>query len=299
MYDNIVLKKDIGLIEHVEQRINLPLKLFNLSFDPIVRNGIVLRYTTKLENLFLSIREDSLYIQNSLCKFYHGYNHINFTYSQLNIAITNLENILGITLRDSKIIRFEFGVVIVDYNPIETFSKMGAYKNLQPQLMLKNSRSYGIFYKNSLQKIKIYDKTFEAKRRYGLVLNKNLVRVEKVYSRGHLKSLAKFKNNRIVTLGDLCMRENIELLGEDLIESLNKIELKNIPEKYHELSTKNLRNWGYFQYEPTRSAMRKYHPESYKVDRLNYNRLQKDYRQYRLDYFLEDVLNKVQFCINN
>ena len=60
--------------------------------------------------------------------------------------------------------------------------------------------------------------------RYGIILDRNLLRVEKEYTMGHIKSLAKFKGVKIETLGDLCMRANLQLIGEDFIESLCKIQ---------------------------------------------------------------------------
>ncbi len=299
MIDNIKIKKHIELIKHVEQRLNTPLHKFNLVFDPVIRNGSVISYRTKIDNLYLSIREDTLFIQNSLTKYYHGYNHLNFTYSQLNLAVNRLENHIGVPLRDAILTSFEFGVVIVDNKIYETFSKMGAYKNIQPESMNSHGRIYGIRFQNSLQKIKIYDKTFEAKKRYGLDVGLNLLRVEKVYSKGHIRSLAKFKDNSVLTLGDLSLRKNLELLGEDLMESLNKIELKNIPKDPSKLSAKELRIWGYRQFELTKNAMKKYHFDANKNDRSLYNKLQKEYRQYELDQFLQEVQNKIQFSIDN
>lgn len=299
MIDNIKIQIPVDVPEMALHRVNAPLKILGRTFDPVIRKGIVTRYVSNIENLHLSIREDILTIQNSITKYRHTYNFINLTYIQLLQAINSIENILGLSIRDAIIVNFEFGVVIEDNDPNATFSKMGAYKNIQNQLMLKAGKPYGLAFENSLQKIKIYNKSWETKRRYGITLDKSLMRIEKRYSKGHLRSLAKFKNNRIVTLGDLCSRKNLELLGEDLMESLSKIELRNVPKESSVLTSKQMRTWGYMQYEPMRNAMRKHHFDAFKNDRSAYNKLQKEYRQYQLNEFLEEVYNKILFCVNN
>lgn len=299
MIDNIKLKKHIELIKHVEQRLNKPLKIFNLTFDPVMRNGFVISYRTKINNLFLLIRDDTLTIQNSFCKYYHEYNHLNFTYSQINQAVTFLSNQLGIDIRDARVIKFEFGVVIIDNNIKGTFARMGAFKNKEPHIMHDQGIPYGIYYQNTGQKIKIYSKSEETKRRYGIILGQNLLRVEKVYTMSHIKSLAKFKGVKIETLGDLCMRSNLQLIGEDLIESLSKIQMKNIPDNISNLTAKQIRTWGYFQDPYFRNAMKIHHFDAFKADRAAINKFHSEYRRNGQDQFIQEVRNKVLFCIEN
>lgn len=298
MIDYIKIIRQIDMFNHVRQKINHPLNKFNLVFDPVIKKGEANSYRTKVDNLLLTIREDTLIIQNSLCKFYHGYNHLNFNYTELNQAITNLENILGISLRDAKVTSFEYGVVLNVQDPELVYSNWGVYKSKSPQAMQNQSKIYGVYYKNSTHKLKCYNKTYEAKRN-GFYLEKNIIRVEKSISLSHINSSPRFKKNQVKTLGDICKRKTLELLGEDLIYSLTKIELKNIPEKYSSLSTKELRIWGYMQYEPIRLAMQKLHIEAFKEDRAKYNKIQKDYRQYNQDIFIQEILYKIEKCIDN
>lgn len=299
MLDYSKFQISLDVPEMIFQRVNVPLKILGQTFDPVIRKGLVIRHVSSIGNLHLSIREGLLTIQNSLTKYRHLNNFTNLTYTQLLQAICSIENTLGILIRDANIIYFELGVVIEDNDPNATFSKLGRYKNKQPQLMIQNGSSYGISYSNSLQKIKIYNKAWETKRRYGITLDKKLTRVEKIYTKQHIKSLAKFKNNKIVTIGDLCSRKNLKLLGKDLVESLCKIELRNTPRDTSMLTSKQMRTWGYMQHDPMRDAMKKFHFDAYKKDRADYNKLQIEYRQYQLNEFLEEVQNKILFCLNN
>jgi hypothetical protein len=299
MIDNFLITKSILPIEHVVKGINEPLFKFNMLCEPHIVNGVVRDYRGKLNNLFLVIRGDNLIISNSILKYYKGNNYENFYYQELNQAVNCLENILGIPLRDSLVKSFEYGVVIPDNNPYQTYSRFGNYKSKQPHWMIKKGQIYGRYFENSSHKIKIYDKNFEVKKRCRLNMDRSLLRVEKVYSKAHFSSLSNFRNNRIVTLDDLCMRKTLELLGQDLIESLCKIELKNVPEKYGDLTTKDLRVWGYMQYPPVRTAMQKLHKEAFKEDRAKYNKIQKEYRQYKHDVFIEEVSFRIEECLAN
>jgi hypothetical protein len=298
MIDNITYVKEIEFFEHVRNMLNKPFHQFNLEFHPNIKKGEVRNYIANVRNMHLMISEDKLIFRNSLCKFYHGYNHKNLSVTQLNQAVTDLENILGISLRDASVRSFEYGIVLPVGNPKECYQNWHLYKGRSPQVMSASGREYGVSYENSTHKLKCYDKTFEAKRN-GFYFDRNLIRVEKRVTPSHLNSSPRFKDNKILTLGDLCSWKVQELLGEDLIISLRKIELKNLPNGYDELSTKDLRIWGYMQFEPIRKAMHKSHPEAFKVDRAKYNKILQDYRKYNQDVFIEEVAYVIKECINN
>jgi hypothetical protein len=298
MFDNITIVKHIGWTYHVIHSINEPLEQFNLEFYPNYKKGEVVSYSTKFKNMYLTIRDNQLIIRNSLCKFFHGYNHKNLTGTQLNEAVTSLENTLGISLRDSLVRSFEYGVVLPVKDPKECYQNWHLYKGRTPQIMAAKGREYGVSYENSTHRLKCYNKTFEAKRN-GFYFDRNLIRIEKRVTPSHLNSSPRFKNNTIVTLDDLCSWKVLELLGEDLIISLRKIELKNLPSGYDELSTKDLRIWGYMQFDPIRRVMSKYHPEAFKVDRAKYNKIQQEYKKYNQDVFIEEASYVIEKCINN
>ncbi len=299
MFDYIKIKVPFEAPKPVLQRVHSPLYTMGRMLDPVIRKGVALRYTSKLDNLHLTIREDELTIQNSLTKYYHENNYTNLTYSQLQQAICNIENALGIPIRHSKVLSFELGGVIEDNDIFETLSKLGHYKGKQKLPMHAKGVIYGAFYENSTHKLKIYNKTAEVKRREGIQLDKSFLRVEKSYSRAHLDSLACLKNNPIQTLDDLTSWKTLEILSYDLVESLSKIELTELPKDIERMSAMNLRRWCYFQYPYFRKTMQKYHPKAFKTDRKEINKIIQDYRQNGHDKMIEEVRNCLAFCLAN
>lgn len=292
--DNLTLKLDMDRcsIDEIKNRINL-------DFDPIIKDGEIVGYRAKLYNLLIIIRDEIIIIRNSLCKYYHGNNYTNFTYTQIIQAVSFLSAHIGIDLMDARVTKFEFGAVIIDNSMEETFARMGTFKNKEPHIMHDHGIPYGIYFENTGQKIKIYSKKIEAKRRYGIILDRNLLRVEKVYTTSHIKSLARFKRIKIETLGDLCMRKNLQLIGEDLVESLCKIQMKIIPDNVSNLTALEIRRWGYFQDPYFRSLMKTHHFDAFKADRAAINKFLNEYRSNGQDQFIQEVRNKVLFCINN
>lgn len=292
--DNITIKLYLeGLsIDELKNRLNL-------DFDPIIKDDEIVGYRAKLDNLLIIIKDSIIIIRNSLCKYYHGNNYTNFSSTQINQAVSFLSNYLGINLRDARVTRFEFGVVIIDNNIKETLSRLGIYKNKEPHIMHDHGMPYGIYYINTSHKIKIYSKSEETKRRYGIKLTQNLLRVEKEYTMAHIKSLAKFRGIKIDTLGDLCMRSNLQLLGEDLVESLSKIQIKNIPENIDNLTVKEIRRLGYFNDPYYRNLMKTLHFDAFKADRAASNKFNNEYHGNGQDQFIQEVRNKVLFCIEN
>ena len=68
MIDNITLTIGIHFIAHVFNRVKKPLEAFGLSFDPVFRNGEIVKYQAQYCGLRLTIRGAELTIQNSICK---------------------------------------------------------------------------------------------------------------------------------------------------------------------------------------------------------------------------------------
>jgi len=299
MIDYFKIKILIKAIEAIISRENSPQIINGIIFYPLVRKGVVIKYTAKFENLYLSIREDELTIQNSLNKFYHGNNYTNFSYTELQQTIVLIENLLGFPIRGARIISFEFGVVIEDNNIPLTLSRFGHYKGKPPVPMHTNGVIYGTRYANNCMVIKIYDKTSEIKRREGVQLNKNYLRVEKLYMRSHINSISCLKDNPINTLDDLASWKTLEILSQDLVSSLTKIELKPIPELIEDMSPNNLRRWCYLQDPYIRNLMKLHHHKAYKTDLKVINIILKDYCANGHNQMIEEVKNKLEYCLNN
>lgn len=298
MYDYITLIIGIHVIKHVFLRLNKPLVAFGLSFDPVIKYGEVIKYVSEFRGLRFTIRGQELTIQNSLCKFYHGYNHVNFSFSELLKAKSVLERKLGLNL-DSAIVRsFEYGVLITVSKSSLVYNSLGMYKNRKPQEMTYNGTVYGIQYENTTHRLKIYDKSLEAKRN-GLKVEYGLIRIEKKVSRQHLNSSPRFKNNQIQTFGDLCRRSTLQLLADDLVDSLIKIELNDVDHYSGELSLKDLRLMGYMQNYPIRSLIKEHHKKSFELDQKRYKEILADRNQNNKDNFILKVIEVIEKIIIN
>jgi len=298
MIDYIILSVEIKMIDHVYQCINKSFIVFGLNFDPEIRNGIVIKYVSECRGLRITIRGQELIIQNSLCKFYHGYNHINFTYTELLRTKTYLEEFLGMSLEDAKVKSFEYGVMINVLKPSLVFDILGMYKNRKPQEMSYKGKVYGVFYENSTHKIKIYDKTLEAKRN-NFNLDFGLLRIEKKASKTHLNSSPRFVDNQIYTFGDICKRKTFQLLGDDLIQSLCRIELNDVTYYKEDLTIKDLRILGYMQNYPVRGLVKQYHKKSYEEDQKRFREILSDKNQNNFDNFIMSVIEVIDKVIIN
>lgn len=298
MIDYIKLLLEIQVIKQVFLRENVPLLAFGLSFNPISKHNEVVKYECHFQGLRLTIRGSELTIQNSLCKFFKGYNHLNFTYSELIQTKNILETILGLDLRSAKVGKFEYGTVIQVENPKLVYNSIGMYKNRIPQQMTFNGSIYGVRLENTTHQLKIYDKTREASRN-GLKLNYGLLRVEKRTSPSHLNSSPRFKNNQIQTFSDLCRRSTFQLLAEDLIKSLNKIEINEIGYYTDDLSIKDLRLLGYMQNYPIRSLIKEHHKKSFEVDQIRFKEILANRSQNNFDNFTQKVVEVIEEIVIN
>jgi len=301
MFDNMKFNIPFDSPRSVLQRDHSPQNILGRMFDPVIRNGEVIRYKSSIGNLHLSLREDKLTIQNSIHKYIlgDGNNYSNLAYSQLFQGVIQLGNELGLDLLLAKVISFEFGVVITDNNISETLSKLGHYKGNRPLPMQVNGKVYGTFYENSTHKLKFYDKSFEVKKRTGRIIEPNLMRIEKKYSGSHLGSLAAFKNNRIHTLGDFLSWISLELLANDLVDSISKIEIRSLPLDIQGMTPRKIRSWCYLQDPYFRNYMKKYHLKAFETDRASRNKIIKEYRINGYDHLIEEVRNKLDFCLLN
>ena len=298
MIDYIKLFLEIRAIEHVFLCKNEPLLAFGLSFDPIPKFGEIVKYESHFRGLRLTIRGTEMIIQNSLCKSFKGYNHLNFTYSELLKTKNILEEKLGLDLSNAKVGRFEYGVVIRVENPKLVYNSIGIYKNRIPQQMTYGGSIYGVRLENTTHQLKIYDKTTEA-RRNGLKLNYGLLRLEIKTSKSHLNISPRFKNNHIQKFSDLCRRSTFQLLAEDLVQSLNKIEVNEIGYYTDELSIKDLRLLGYMQNYPIRSLIKEHHKKSFEVDQKRFKEILANRSQNNFDNFIQKVVEVIEKIIIN
>jgi len=84
-----------------------------------------------------------------------------------------------------------------------------------------------------------------------------------------------------------------------LITSLCKIEVTPLPDELERMSSMNLRRWCYMQDSFFRNTMKKHHPKAFKSDRREINKIIQDYRVNGHDRLIEEVKNKLVFCLAN
>lgn len=170
-------------------------------------------YATEYRNLYLQIRNEKIFISNSLHKFLKGNNYSDFSYSEIIESIDLIEEITGIKATEFSVSKLEFGLNIpikmnIDtiLKCIKTYKKRYAFKDMD-----KGSKTYGKNCELSEYKIKMYNKTFQVKTVDKITIPENILRFEIVYYK-----------NRIIpnirTLEDL--RNPQKLLG--LVERMKK-----------------------------------------------------------------------------
>lgn len=256
----------------------------------------IIGHQTELQNLKLRLFGSDLQIENSLQKFYMGNNHEEFTYSMVVEAIEKLNNLLPFDVYNAKLSQADVGVVINHDTEQET-SRWLDYKGTKPMPMLSRNRVYGCEIRKTDYKFKAYDKTFEAQKTAGTILQEKLMRVE-------LRGNNRYFNNRANPIGMYTVRDLIDpikyqLMGNEFLNFYTAIKKKpNLD--FSIWSTKDLRLYGCMNYDDTANAMKRYHKDTYKKERAQYLKLLANNQ----DAMLEDVLfnklkEKVDFSINN
>lgn len=298
MIDCVNINKIISPYSELLSQQGEPIEVFGLLFDPVLKNGIVRKYVSDFNGLRLTLSGQELIIQNSLCKFYHGYNDQNFSYMDVLRAKSILEDRLHLSLDDAKVRNFEYGVVIKVAKPELTYNSLGIYKGKTPQKMSSRGRVYGVYYENTTHSIKFYNKTYEAKRK-GYNLETGLLRIEKKVKPCHLNSSPKFRINPINTFGDLCKRSTFQLLADDLVQSMAKIEINEIGWYDNDWTPRDLRLLGYMQLPQVRDLMKEHHHRAFEKDMKRYRGINIDRQRNNHANFILKVMEVLETCIIN
>lgn len=238
-------------------------------FTPVSDKGRVY-YISYLKGLRLKIFGDVLFITGSLCKAYHGFNDKNFTFKELNELKRELENVLEVPASLIQVTRMEYGLVSDVTNSGISFLNFGKYKSYHPEKIRYNGLVSGIDYENSTHRLKLYDKTKEA-RKHGILLNRKLFRIEKVVSLSNLRKSKAFSSIDLRSLEDLCRLEVQWLLFQDLIKTVAKIEFLDL-KKIETLTVRELRVYSYMNHEAIRKVVSKKFNVAYKNDKKVYQK---------------------------
>jgi len=260
------------------------------------KKAFVIGYQTELQNIHLKLYGSELQIENSLQKFFMGNNYEDFTFTQVLTAFDTLNKQLPINLNKTTLLRADIGFVVNHDTAQEVNSWLG-YKGKLPLPMIKNNRVYGSEFRQTNNKFKAYDKTFEANKTSGVKLDKQLMRVE-------LKGNNRYFNNRknpigIYTVQDLIDPIKYKLLVNELLNFYSAIK-KNANFDFSKCSTKETRLYGYMNCDVSAKAMKQHHKETHKKDRSQYLKLLAKHKNSQADNIvLEKLKAKAYYSINN
>lgn len=157
-------------------------------------------YATEYKNLYLQIRNEKLYVSNSLHKLYKDNNYSDFSYSEIVESIDIIEEITGVTATKFTVSKLEFGVNIqletnVNslLNCVKTYKKRYAFKDMD-----RGSKTYGKNCELTEYKMKLYNKTFQVKAVDKISIPDNILRIEIVYHKNriipNIKTLEDLRN---------------------------------------------------------------------------------------------------------
>ncbi|WP_157209248.1 hypothetical protein [Mariniflexile maritimum] len=253
-------------------------------------------YSTKLENLKLSLYGSEMYIENSLQKFYMGNNYEDFTFAQVLTALDKLNSKLPIDIYKTQLVRADVGVVI-NHDTEQEYNRWLDYKGKLPIPMIKRNIIYGSEIRQTNNKFKVYNKTFEVKQTANVKLQEKLMRVE-------LQGNYRYYNQRanpigIYTVQDLINPIKYQLLANEFLNFYDTIKKKpNL--NFSKWTTKDIRLYSYMTNPDTAKAMKEHHKETYKKERSQYLKLLSKCQDTTQEKIVTNKLKeKVIFSINN
>lgn len=102
-----------------------------ILFNPNPKNGDIMEYNGKLNNLYLTIKRDKLTIQNSLHKFYTGgENYSDFKRSDLHESLLMLGDVFQTDMFQANIQKMSLSVNFdTTFQPIEFIHSLSEYKD--------------------------------------------------------------------------------------------------------------------------------------------------------------------------
>ena len=222
MIDNITIKVVCFEMAHYFANKTNTAEYNGISFNPKIENSKVVKWTGKLQNLYLTFQKDELTISNSIHKFYHGNNYCDFHFEELIQAFINLSEILQIDLSEAKIKKIEYGCNLTDPGAIQLLPKLRRYKSRFFVAMYSKTVVYGKKVSFTNYAIKFYNKQLEVKLHDKSVIEKATLRYEKEAKIRYLRQ----KSFPIETVADLLKLSNLKLLVADLLETSREIDKK-------------------------------------------------------------------------
>ncbi|UNY99857.1 hypothetical protein MQE36_05790 [Zhouia spongiae] len=274
MYDTLKIKYQVSQLPKVV--VKQKEKSFywkGVKWCPVYNkeNKRVNGYETRVNNLDLRLKGNTIFCSNSLQKWYMGNNYESFNYAQVVEAFKCLNTALPFNVYDAQVYYLAVGVVIEEETKPIIDTWLG-FNGKQPLPMLGSNKVYGKKFYLTDYNIKGYDKTFEVKKHNQINLDKQLFRFE-------LETYTRNLNNRknpivIYTVKDLIDKAKYQELASELLSKYQKIEKKqSVP--LSKLTNKEKETLALFQNKDILAQYKIDHYESFRKRRTVYNRLQK------------------------
>jgi hypothetical protein len=245
-------------------------------------------YYTKMNNLYMKLCGNQLYVSNSLHKMYKGNNYESFTYKEVCEAFELLNNVLPINIYTSKIIKISFGIVIKE-DAQKVLNEWQYYLGKVYLPMKHKNKTYGAKYFLTDYQIKGYDKTFEVKNHNQINLNENFFRFEIDNCRPRILN-NKTNNIGVIEVSDIVDKVKFEKIGKMVLYKYNKIEKKPKLD-ITTLSLKQLRVYAEMNDYEVKEAIKKRHTNTYKKDRTEYGKI---IRNLKKSTFQDEVIAKLK-----
>ena len=160
-------------------------------------NGLVI--CGRLSNMRITVTENNVKIENSLCKYYLGNNLQEMRRSDIERAIQKLSDELHLPVGNASVLRFDFA------KNISLSAEVSSYLNYLGNIgrYMRYPSKRGINYRIADKEIAIYDKIAQLKHSREFVppfyQGKNIMRIEK----RHLVNTAKHFNRSVITASNL------------------------------------------------------------------------------------------------
>lgn len=287
MIDNIKIVLPINLHKNFWKKNRKKVKSFGIEFRPNYNytTGDLIKYIGSLENLRLEVvRGDKLVITKSWHKFFKGDNHSDFSFTDLKDTVFNLEERLGLLIKEAEIMRFEYGCNI-EAAP-EPIYQNWQFLHGDEGIKMKpyhSSKVYGHKFSKTEYSIKCYDKKYESK----IDSIKALTRIEVEVKR--LRHIQKGSIPiPIYKVKDLLIKDNLALLGEDLLKKYRSIKMYQVP-NFKGLTAHQANVWAAMNNNQVRKHFKKDRKDTYK----NYNKILKEIQKSNTDVKHQKLVEQI------
>lgn len=223
MVDDIKLEIPYDPPIEFRQKISAPFSWNGITFTPdFHKNGDVISYSGKLDNLYVKMISGKIILMNSLHKYYHGDNYSDFTAEDIKHCMEMLSEIFGEVFWDARITKLTAAVNFHCDASLYVKSLISFKGNpMEPMRPRNSAQVYGKRFASTHYNIKVYDKQFEVKKEDRLFIEPTL-RIEKEMNMNYFHK-RRLNPIHIYTPRDLIQSNVVDFLSfelYDLIDSL-------------------------------------------------------------------------------